>query len=177
MKKGVFLVGNKKPSLIAHLISVLLLPFNVTVIIPTLLLWFFNYNVVWAFDLPFSMLILLIGLCVFIFGLVLVISSIRQFSKRGKGTLAPWHPPQKLVVSGIYRYTRNPMISGVVLVLLGEVIILGSVPMVFWLILFAGVNYLYFIIGEEPELEKRFGEDYIEYKKNVPRLLPRIKPW
>ncbi|AXF56036.1 methyltransferase family protein [Salicibibacter kimchii] len=170
-------MGKKEPSVRSHLTSILLLPFTVTVIIPLLLLIFLKYNVAWGIDLPFSILILLIGLSFLILGLVIVISAIRQFSKRGKGTLAPWNPPQKLVVNGVYRYTRNPMISGVVLILLGEVIILGSLPLLFWFILFSVVNYIYFIIGEEPELEKKFGEDYIEYKNNVPRLLPRKKPW
>jgi protein-S-isoprenylcysteine O-methyltransferase Ste14 len=170
-------LGKKKPSASPHLISIPLLPFNVTVIIPTLLLLFLNYNVAWGTDLPFSLWVLFLGFSVLILGFVIVISAIHQFSQKGKGTLAPWQPPQKLVVSGVYRYTRNPMISGVVLVLLGEVIILGSWAILFWFILFTVVNYIYFIIGEEPELEKRFGQDYIEYKKNVPRLLPRRKPW
>ncbi|MFC5711948.1 methyltransferase family protein [Thalassorhabdus alkalitolerans] len=86
-------------------------------------------------------------------------------------------PPRKLVVSGPYQYTRNPMISGVVFILLGEVIIFGSIFLLVWFLFFTIVNYTYFIVGEEPKLQKQFGEDYGEYKRNVPRLFPRRTPW
>ena len=169
--------GNDKPSVSAHLTAILLLPFNVAILIPSLLLLFLNYNVAWGMEMPFNILFLLIGAISLISGLAIVISAISQFSKKGKGTLAPWQPPRNLVVEGIYRHTRNPMISGVVLILLGEAIILGSWPLLIWFILFSVVNYLYFIFREEPKLEKKFGADYLEYKKNVPRLFPRRKPW
>lgn len=176
--KGVMPLGSKdKPSFGSHLVSVLLLPFNVTVVIPILLLLLSNDNILWGVEHPFNILLLLLGFLCLSLGLVIVIAAIRQFSKRGKGTLAPWQPPQKLVVSGVYRYTRNPMISGVILILLAEVIVLGSWPILLWFILFSVGNYLYFIIREEPELEKKFGKDYLEYKKNVPRFLPRRRPW
>ncbi|UCZ54668.1 isoprenylcysteine carboxylmethyltransferase family protein [Bacillus shivajii] len=168
---------NKQPSVLSHLISILLLPFNVTVIIPSLLLLFFHFDFGWGLRFPITLVVYLVGGISLLLGLTLVILTVRQFATRGKGTLAPWDPPQKLVVTGPYRYTRNPMISGVVLVLIGEVMIFGSIPLLIWFLMFTTINYSYFIIGEEPHLEKKFGEEYVEYKKNVPRLFPRRTPW
>ncbi|UTR10418.1 isoprenylcysteine carboxylmethyltransferase family protein [Evansella sp. LMS18] len=167
----------KKSSVFSHLVSILVLPFNVTVLIPALLLFYFSNSLFWGTEIPLSILIMLVGIGFLLGGLTLVALTIAQFASRGKGTLAPWDPPKKLVVSGPYRYTRNPMISGVVLILLGEVIISGSLPLSVWFVLFTSVNYSYFIIGEEPQLSKKFGEDYLEYKRNVPRLIPRRTPW
>lgn len=101
-------------------------PFNVTVLIPSLLIFFFDYNLVWDLKFPYNILLYIMGALWMTIGLVIMISTIFQFAENGKGTLAPWNPPQKLVVNGLYRYTRNPMISGVVFILFGEVIILGS---------------------------------------------------
>ncbi|WP_198153574.1 isoprenylcysteine carboxylmethyltransferase family protein [Thalassobacillus sp. C254] len=157
--------------------SILLLPLNVTVIIPALLLFFFHNSVGWGVEPPITILVVLIGAIIMILGLLLVILTIFQFATKGKGTLAPWDPPRKLVVSGPYQYTRNPMISGVVFILLGEVIIFGSIFLLVWFLFFTIVNYTYFIVGEEPKLQKQFGEDYGEYKRNVPRLFPRRTPW
>ncbi len=120
---------------------------------------------------------MLLGATCTLIGLTLVTATVRQFATRGRGTLAPWNAPKNLVVTGPYQYTRNPMISGVVFILLGEMILFGSVPLLFWFLLFSVVNYTYFIVGEEPALQKKFGEEYAQYKKNVPRLIPRRTPW
>ncbi|MBB5172389.1 methyltransferase family protein [Texcoconibacillus texcoconensis] len=171
-------MGNKKQaSLFSHVVAILFLPFNVTVVIPALLLFFFSNEVSWGLDMPISVGVISLGSLLLLFGLMLVVLTVRQFATRGKGTLAPWNPPQKLVVSGPYQYTRNPMISGVSFILLGEVIIFGSWALLIWFVYFTVVNYTYFIVKEEPHLEKKFGEDYAEYKQNVPRLIPRRKPW
>ena len=167
----------KEQSVLAHLVSILALPFNVTVLIPLLLLMFFDYRFLWGLSLPYTIILLMLGTISIIVGLGMLISTIAQFATRGKGTLAPWNPPQRLVITGLYRYTRNPMISGVVFVLIGEVVVAGSWLLLIWLLLFATVNYIYFIVAEEPALEKKFGPDYVEYKKNVPRVFPRRKPW
>jgi protein-S-isoprenylcysteine O-methyltransferase Ste14 len=110
-------------------------------------------------------------------GLVLMIATIRLFVTVGKGTLAPWEPPQKLVVRGVYRYVRNPMISGVGLVLLGESVLTASLPLCGWFLVFLAVNSVYIPLSEEPGLVKRFGEEYLNYKQNVPRWIPRLTPW
>jgi protein-S-isoprenylcysteine O-methyltransferase Ste14 len=97
------------------------------------------------------------------------------FARVGRGTLAPWDPTRKLVAVGPYRYVRNPMISGVALMLLGQALFWPSVAIAIWAGLFILINHLYFIFSEEPGLESRFGENYRQYKANVPRWLPRIR--
>lgn len=110
-------------------------------------------------------------------GSVLLYKSIQLFSTIGHGTLAPWNPPKRLVVDGMYRHVRNPMILGVLIIILGEAILLGSIFIFLWFVIFAVGNHLYFIKREEPELVVRFGEEYLLYKRNVPRWIPRLKLW
>ena len=99
------------------------------------------------------------------------------FMNVGRGTLAPWAPPKKLVVIGRYCYVRNPMISGVLIALLGESVVFGSIAIFSWFILFFVINHVYFIHSEEPGLVKRFGSEYLSYRNNVPRWIPRLSPW
>jgi protein-S-isoprenylcysteine O-methyltransferase Ste14 len=121
--------------------------------------------------------IMIIGLASILSGLVFLGATIRLFSNIGKGTLAPWAPTEKLVVEGLYGRTRSPMISGVLIVLVGEVIILSSLWIFLWFIIFAIGNHFYFIRFEEPGLLDRFGDAYQSYKENVPRWIPQRRPW
>ena len=72
---------------------------------------------------------------------------------------------------------RNPMITGVATLLVGEAVFFGSLWLLAWAALFAIVNQINFIVAEEPQLERRFGDEYRAYKRNVPRWLPRREPW
>jgi protein-S-isoprenylcysteine O-methyltransferase Ste14 len=81
------------------------------------------------------------------------------------------------VAVGPYRYVRNPMISGVVLMLIGQALYLGSSAIGIWAFIFVCINHIYFVLSEEPGLEKRFGKSYRVYKANVPRWVPRVRPW
>lgn len=110
-------------------------------------------------------------------GLVLFSWCVGLFAQVGHGTLAPWDPTRKLVAVGPYRYVRNPMIGGVFAVLLGLALIWGSWVVGVWVLLFGLVNHTYFIFSEEPGLERRFGHSFLTYKANVPRWIPRSKPW
>ena len=103
-----------------------------------------------------------------------MVATIRLFVTVGKGTLAPWEPTHKLVVQGVYRHVRNPMISGVILVLLGESVLTASLPLFCWFLVFAVINATYIPLLEEPGLVNRFGEEYLTYKGNVPRWVPRL---
>jgi protein-S-isoprenylcysteine O-methyltransferase Ste14 len=104
-------------------------------------------------------------------------AAIRLFATVGKGTLAPWEPPQRPVVRGLYRHVRNPMISGVLFVLLGESVLTASMPLFRWFLIFVVINAIYIPLLEEPMLVNRFGDDYMTYKRNVPRWIPRLTPW
>jgi protein-S-isoprenylcysteine O-methyltransferase Ste14 len=110
-------------------------------------------------------------------GLALMYRTITLFATAGQGTLAPWDPTERLVVLGPYRYVRNPMISGVLAILLGEAALLGSLALLAWFVLFFAVNAIWMPAVEEPGLERRFGAAYLAYKRNVPRWVPRLRPW
>ena len=110
-------------------------------------------------------------------GLALFGWSLFHFWTRGRGTLAPWDPPRAFVIDGPYRYVRNPMISGVVMMLIGQALYFGSGSVGLWAGIFFIINHAYFILSEEPGLEKRFGESYRVYKANVRRWVPRLKAW
>ena len=113
-------------------------------------------------------------LCV---GAFLFAASLWHFVSEGRGTLAPWDPPRRLVVRGPYRFVRNPMISGVVLVIFGEALVLMSRAHLGWALFFLGLNAVYIPLLEEPLLAERFGDGYREYCRHVPRLLPRWRAW
>ena len=116
----------------------------------------------------------IIGSVLILLGLALMFWTNRLFATVGKGTLAPWNPPQRLVVRGAYRYVRNPMMTGVFCILLGESLIFGSLWLLGWFGFFVAVTVTVIPVWEEPRLAKRFGQDYLLYKRNVPRWIPRL---
>lgn len=106
-------------------------------------------------------------------GLFFMIWSIAHFLKV-KGTPVPFNPPPTLVTSGPYAHVRNPMLSGIFLLLFGLGILVGSISLVFiYTPLFILLNIIELRTVEEPELEKRFGEKYVIYRKRVPMFFPR----
>jgi len=116
------------------------------------------------------------GALLLISGVSVLGYTIILFEKIGKGTLAPWTEKEKLVIAGPYRYCRNPMITGVLFILSGETLLFHSTSILIWTGIFFVFNTLYFIIVEEPYLAERFGAEYREYKKNVPRWIPKLRP-
>jgi protein-S-isoprenylcysteine O-methyltransferase Ste14 len=155
-----------------------LMPLNAILSVPILLLLLFRgLHPSWMMVFPMNILLTIVGLALIFVGTFLVIKTTILFSKIGHGTVAHWAPPKKLVVRGVYRYMRNPMILGILLAVFGEIVIFGSFSLVpYFLFLLIG-HHLLFTRYEEPELIKRFGEDYSRYMKNVPRWIPRRKPW
>jgi protein-S-isoprenylcysteine O-methyltransferase Ste14 len=155
-----------------------LLPIGVMIIVPWFLMWLTTDTTLgWSFAGFLNLMIMLIGLTILFTGVVLMTACIQMFSSVGEGTLAPWAPTQKLVAVGVYRYMRNPMITGVLLGLLGEAIILSNYAVFLWFLVFFIGNHIYFIKSEEPGLLKRFGQEYVDYFENVPRWLPRRTSW
>jgi protein-S-isoprenylcysteine O-methyltransferase Ste14 len=110
-------------------------------------------------------------------GFGLSVWTVVLFMRFGEGTPAPWDPPRKLVISGPYRHVRNPMIIGVLLMLLAEAILLRSWPIAVRLMVFFMGNAVYLPLIEEKGLEGRFGDDYTKYKAHVPRWIPRLVAW
>ena len=162
-----------------HLRAILLLPGMVLLVIPGMILWRGGFDTLglWR-SVPSSKVILpIVGIvCVFL-GLLLMVATIRLFMTVGNGTLAPWEPPQQLVVRGVYRHVRNPMISGALFAPLGESVLSASLPLFGWFLVAAIINAVYIPLSEEPGLVKRFGDEYLTYKRNVPRWVPRLTPW
>jgi protein-S-isoprenylcysteine O-methyltransferase Ste14 len=159
-------------------VSALGLPFGVLVVLPFLLMLLTgDYSLPWTSGQLFGSLFRMLGLSIIFIGSALLIISIRTFSRIGKGTLAPWAPPKRLVIEGFYRYTRSPMISGVLIVVLGESIFFSSLAIFILFVFFWALNHVYFILSEEPGLLARFGDEFKVYKESVPRWIPRRTPW
>lgn len=162
--------------LLRHIAAILVLPTTVAVVVPYLIV---RENPGPAFPGASALRVaaLLAGAGLLGAGLGLVVATIRHFAHIGRGTLAPWDPPKHLVVTGVYRYVRNPMISGVVLILLGEALVFQSAGLLLWAAAVFAINATYIPLVEEPGLERRFGEAYRTYRRHVPRWVPRVSPW
>ena len=162
------------PQLSQHLLAIIALPGTVAILVPALLLGCFPNGLLPS---PTHWLIKAAGSGMAVLGLFVIARTISLLAIQGRGTLAPWQPASHLVVSGPYRHIRNPMISGVICLLVGEAGIFTSVPILIWALVFTLINALYIPLVEEPALMERFGQDYRIYKQYVPRWLPRLTPW
>jgi protein-S-isoprenylcysteine O-methyltransferase Ste14 len=115
------------------------------------------------------------GAAMLALGLVLLLSCVRDFYVSGKGTLAPWDPPARLVVVGLYRFVRNPMYVAVLALVAGWGVAFGSPSIGLYLAVLAMGFHLRVLVGEEPWLRRRFGEEWEGYARWVPRWLPRLR--
>jgi protein-S-isoprenylcysteine O-methyltransferase Ste14 len=158
----------KQNSLLTHLRDILILPVTVSSAVPYLIYDRFQ-NVI-----PEILFLKVTGIVLGLFGATLFFYTVFLFRSIGKGTLAPWSEKEKLVVAGPYKYCRNPMISGVLFILIGESLFFHSIAILLWASLFLLINTTYFILSEEPGLHKRFGADYEHYKRSVPRWIPSL---
>ena len=162
-----------------HIRAIALLPGVVTVLVPAIILFRAGTD---SLGLSGSMPALrvalgLAGACFLVVGLTLMIATNRLFAKVGRGTLAPWDAPRQFVAVGIYRHVRNPMMCGVFAVLFGEALVAASPPLLEWNAIVVALNLIYIPLVEEPGLARRFGRSYEVYRQNVPRWIPRLKPW
>jgi protein-S-isoprenylcysteine O-methyltransferase Ste14 len=145
------------------------LPLTAAGIVPAALLGFHWSIAAWPLALG--------GALLFSLGLAMLAWTVGLFSRLGRGTLAPWDPTRRLVVAGPYAHLRNPMISGVTAMIVGEALASGSTRIGAWAAVFVLVNHVYFVVSEEPGLVERFGAEYEEYVRHVPRWIPRRRPW
>ena len=153
--------------------AILILPFNVLISIPLLILYFSGFEPIEIKNI----FLLFLASILFASGLILMIWTMKLFAQVGKGSPAPWNPINKLITAGPYAYVRNPMLLVVFLFLGGECLMFQSWPLFYYLLIFIGINVLYFPLVEEKGLYKRYGKTYLEYKRNVPRFLPRLTPY
>ena len=157
-----------------HLLAILALPFTVVVVVPYWLMTSLTaVDTRWGNVFPVEWILGLLGVVILIGGLGLFGWCVTLLARVGRGTLAPWDPTQNLVALGPYRYVRNPMISGVASILIGQALTWGSWAIGLWAATFVLVNHLYFVLWEEPDLERRFGASYVSYRAKVPRWVPR----
>ncbi|HVG25000.1 MAG TPA: isoprenylcysteine carboxylmethyltransferase family protein [Thermoanaerobaculia bacterium] len=102
-----------------------------------------------------------------------------DFARRGEGTPAPFDPPRKLVIAGLYRYVRNPMYVSMGICLTGEALLLPAItrPMLILIATMCLVITALVMAYEEPALRRQFGDDYAAYCRNVRRWIPRLTPF
>jgi protein-S-isoprenylcysteine O-methyltransferase Ste14 len=112
-----------------------------------------------------------LGVAVFALGTGLLLWCVRDFYRAGRGTLAPWDPPQHLVSVGLYRVTRNPMYVAVTLILLGWTLAYQSRELAVYLLIVAVAFHLRVVLYEEPWLARTYGDAWNEYARRVPRWL------
>ena len=137
--------------------------------------WISGWNVQPPFLGLFSLRV--VGVLLVCAGVAILLDSFVRFAIQGVGTPAPIFPTSHLVVTGLYRYVRNPMYLAVVSAIMGQGLILGSVAVLgygtaVWLF-----TYLFVLAYEEPTLRKTFGVEYERYRASVPRWIPRLSPW
>jgi protein-S-isoprenylcysteine O-methyltransferase Ste14 len=117
-----------------------------------------------------------LGICFIILGIIIGISCSIGFVVQGKGSPIPFTPTKELVVTGIYRYVRNPLYIAGSSVLIGETLLFQSFGLLIYFIFMFGVFYVQALL-EETHLETEFGETYNHYRESVPRWIPNFKPY
>jgi protein-S-isoprenylcysteine O-methyltransferase Ste14 len=141
-------------------IAFLALPGTVAYLVPVAWVWFAGMPLHWPVGL------VLVGV-----GTVGLLWCVRDFYVSGKGTLAPWAPPQELVVVGLYQYSRNPMYVAVVLILLGWAVSFRSYGLLAYALVVMVAFHLRVVFGEEPWLARRHGAAWQQYMRHVRRWL------
>jgi protein-S-isoprenylcysteine O-methyltransferase Ste14 len=130
----------------------------------------------WRIEAPFfgMQLFRFVGAVLLTVGVVVLLDSFLRFALQGIGTPAPVFPTRHLVVSGLYRYVRNPMYVGVEITILGQGLIFGNL----WLLAYGGLVFLLFhlfvLFYEEPTLKATYGSEYESFCAQVPRWIPHV---
>ena len=117
-----------------------------------------------------------VGVALIVLGLVPLIESFARFAAHA-GTPAPIAPTASLVVTGSYRYVRNPMYVGLFAIIVGQALVFSSVALIVYAACAAAVVHAFVRLYEEPTLTKTYGEEYRAYCANVARWIPRLTPW
>jgi protein-S-isoprenylcysteine O-methyltransferase Ste14 len=132
----------------------------------------------WEFRPPFLAVeaTRLAGVAFIMAGVPGLLDSFARFALQGLGTPAPIAPPRNLVVSGLYRYVRNPIYVAVVAVILGQAVLFADRQLLGYGVLLWLFFHVWVVMIEEPTLKETFGTEYESYCANVPRWLPRLTP-
>lgn len=127
----------------------------------------------WEADDP-STALRVAGAVLIVVGGGLVLETTARFALQGRGTPAPFAAPDRFVARGSYRVVRNPMYVGVLALIVGQALLLGREVLLLWAGAAAVLFQLFVVFHEEPELRKRFGAEYDDYRRRVGRWLPRV---
>ncbi len=152
---------------VRNLFFTIIHPGLVAVLIPY---WILGHKWKEQFSLPFHIYQYL-GMVFFSLGLLILLNCIIRFASAGQGTLSPIDPTKKLVTSGLYRYSRNPMYSGVSMILMGETIFFTSYHLGIYVFIVVLIFNLFILAVEEPRLRRDFGDEYRDYCSKVRRWL------
>ena len=123
-----------------------------------------------AADQPVALRIL--GGLVLAAGAFLVLETTARFAFQGRGTPAPWAPPERFVERGSYRFVRSPMYLGVLLLVVGQGLLLGREILFVWAVAAWLIFTSFLVFYEEPGLRRRFGDEYDDYRRRVRRWVP-----
>src|SRR5271166_2848525 len=133
----------------------------------------------WEFLPPFFDLqaTRVVGIVLIVAGLPGLVDSFARFALQGLGTPAPIAPTQNLVVTGLYRYVRNPIYIALVSVTVGQALLFGDGRLLWYGAVVWLAFHLFVVLYEEPTLQLKFGMEYETFRANVPRWIPRLTPW
>jgi protein-S-isoprenylcysteine O-methyltransferase Ste14 len=133
----------------------------------------------WSVHSPFPgfTAIRVIGFALIAVAFVILLEAFLRFALKGIGTPAPVFPTKHLVVTGSYRFVRNPMYVAVVSLILGQAFIFGDIRVFEYGLFVWLAMYLFVLSYEEPTLRRTFPADYALFTANVPRWIPRLTPW
>ena len=133
----------------------------------------------WTFDAPFlgTDATRFAGAALIFAALDVIVDSFARFAVTGEGTPAPVAPTRRLVVSGYYRFVRNPMYVAVATAIFGQAILFGNDNVLVYGLLALVVCHAFVVLYEEPTLARAFPDDYRAYRANVPHWIPRLTPW
>ena len=125
----------------------------------------------WDAD-PQPLALRVLGIVLLVAGGALVVETTTRFALHGRGTPAPWAPPERFVERGSYRFVRSPMYLGVLLLVVGQGLLLGRELLYAWAVLMWLVFTGFLVLYEEPQLVRRFGASYEDYRRRVRRWIP-----
>jgi protein-S-isoprenylcysteine O-methyltransferase Ste14 len=110
-------------------------------------------------------------------GLPVLLDSFARFALQGLGTPAPIAPPERLVVTGLYRHVRNPIYVAVTSLIVGQALFFGEVRLLEYGLAVWAFFHFWVLAIEEPGLRDKFGAEYLDFCAHVRRWIPRLKPW
>jgi protein-S-isoprenylcysteine O-methyltransferase Ste14 len=159
-------------AIVGSVIFLLIAPMTVVGLVP----WWITR---WRMEQPFGNLASLrvVGVLLILSGIPALLDSFARFAIQGLGTPAPVFPTRHLVVHGLYRFVRNPMYVGLLMVVTGQALFFGSLRLLeYGAFLWLGFH-LFVLVYEERKLRATFGEEYETFCAQVPRWIPHARPW